>query len=255
MSNDNNINNYNNKINSNCNNNNSNGNNGSNDLKNEFINFLIDSDALLFGEFTTKSGRQSPYFINTGKFKTGTQMKKLGNFYAMTILEQINSGNIDKDVKVLFGPAYKGIPLVVATSIALSQSEIEINYCFNRKEVKDHGEGGNIVGYDPQPGDKVLIIEDVITAGTAVREILPVLRNKGVEIAGLVVSVDRMEKGLEDKTAIQSLYDDEGIKTYPIVTLDDIIQSLEHNNIKQDSRISKDIQQKIQIYREKYCMS
>lgn len=222
--------------------------------KKEFIHFLIKSDALLFGEFTTKSGRRSPYFINTGKFKTGEQIKKLGEFYAQTIIEQMDNGNIDKDIKFLFGPAYKGIPLVIATSIALSNKGIDINYCFNRKEAKDHGEGGNLVGYAPQPGDKALIIEDVITAGTAVREILPALRELDVDICGLVVSVDRMEKSNDDMTAIQSLSVNEDISTYPVIDLDDIIKELYLEPTDSERFIDKNTYNRITEYRAKYCI-
>lgn len=213
--------------------------------KKEFIDFLIDSKALLFGEFTTKSGRQSPYFINTGMFKTGEQIKKLGEFYAKNIIDNMNAGLIDKDIKFLFGPAYKGIPLVIATSIALCEYGLDINYCFNRKEAKDHGEGGNLVGYTPEPGDKALIIEDVITAGTAVREILPTLRDLNVDIKGLAISVDRMEKASDGITAIQSLAQNEGISTYPVINLNDIIENVS---------LSDDILTRIKSYREEYCI-
>ncbi len=225
----------------------------SNEYKKEFIDFLIKSEALLFGEFTTKSGRQTPYFINTGKFKTGEQIKTLGQFYARNIIEQIKAGNIDKDIKFLFGPAYKGIPLVIATSIALYDFGMDISYCFNRKEAKDHGEGGSLVGYDPKHGDKVLIIEDVITAGTAVREILPVLRNANVEINGLIVSVDRKEKARGDETAIQSLHKEEGIFTYPIIDIQDIINELYLTPEASERSISDDIFERITLYMKNYC--
>ena len=232
--------------------------------KKEFIDFLIESDALLFGEFMTKSGRKSPYFVNTGKFQTGNQIKKLGEFYARNIIEHMVKGDIDKDIKFLFGPAYKGIPLVIATSIALCDYGMDINYCFNRKEEKDHGEGGNLVGYLPKPGDKALIIEDVITAGTAVREILPVLQELKVDIKGLVVSVDRMEKSNDGITAIQSLYKKEGIPTYPVINLNDIIDELyhpDHNDKKIDnddntqSVITEDIYKKLREYMKQYCIA
>lgn len=213
--------------------------------KKSFIDFLIDSDALQFGEFTTKSGRLSPYFINTGKFKTGEQIKKLGEFYAYTIFQQIQLGNIDKDIKFLFGPAYKGIPLVITTAVALTEYGININYCFNRKESKDHGEGGDLIGYDPEPGDKALIIEDVITAGTAVREIIPVLKNKGVNINGLIVSVDRMEKAHSNETAIQSLYSEEGIPTFPVIDIKEIVNEYD---------LTPDIKEKIDAYMKEYCL-
>lgn len=222
--------------------------------KNEFIKFLMDSDALLFGEFTTKSGRLSPYFINTGKFRTGEQIKKLGRFYALNIIEHIKNGDIDKDINFLFGPAYKGIPLVIATSIALCDHGMDISYCFNRKEVKDHGEGGSLVGYEPKPGDKALIIEDVITAGTAVREILPVLKRLDVNIKGLIVSVDRMEKAQGSETAIQSLRKDEGIDTYPVIDVNDIIRELFLEAEDTDKRIDAQTYEKMAVYMKKYCI-
>ena len=160
--------------------------------KQEFIEFMVKSGALTFGDFITKSGRKTPYFINTGNYRTGAQAAKLGEFYADCIMENI-AGRID----ALFGPAYKGIPLSVACSIALfNKYGRDVGYCFNRKEAKDHGEGGSMVGYKLKDGDRILIIEDVITAGTAVRECIPVLKSAAdIEIAGLVTSVDRMERG------------------------------------------------------------
>lgn len=204
--------------------------------KKEFVDFLIESNALKFGDFITKSGRHSPYFINIGMFQTGEQMKRLGKYYADNIISLMEQGFLHKDLKVLFGPAYKGIPLVTATSIALADRGIDLKYCFNRKEVKDHGEGGNMVGYDPQPGDKVLIIEDVITAGTAVREVLPLLTERDVEVCGLMVSVDRMEKGR-----------DETVKTWPIITLEDILKELQND-------IPVEIKRQIEDYMSKYCV-
>jgi len=230
---------------------------GNCNYKKEFVDFLIDSEALLFGDFTTKSGRLSPYFINTGKFRSGEQIKALGRFYAQTIMEQIERGNIDRNINFLFGPAYKGIPLVITTSIALSEYGMDINYCFNRKEAKDHGEGGGIVGYEPRPGDKALIIEDVITAGTAVREVIPVLRKLGVDINGLIVSVDRMEKADGDVTAIQSLSQDEGIQTYPVINIKDILHELENYSLQRKNSITglnSGTYEKISAYMREYCI-
>ncbi|MBQ2896290.1 MAG: orotate phosphoribosyltransferase, partial [Oscillospiraceae bacterium] len=186
--------------------------------KAEFIRFMMDSGVLIFGDFTTKSGRKTPYFINTGNYKTGEQIARLGEFYARCILEHMAAGDIPADVTALFGPAYKGIPLVAATAAALYKEGRNLNYCFNRKEAKDHGEGGSMVGYKLQNGDKVLIIEDVITAGTAVRETLPVLKAAAdVQVPGLIISVDRMERGQGELTAIQEIHRDYGIRTFAIV--------------------------------------
>ncbi|HPU58701.1 MAG TPA: orotate phosphoribosyltransferase, partial [Candidatus Avimonas sp.] len=150
--------------------------------KEQFIEFMVRAGVLTFGDFITKSGRKTPYFINTGNYRTGAQAAKLGEFYADCIMENIESG-----IDALFGPAYKGIPLSVACAIALSNKYgRDLNYCFNRKEAKDHGEGGSMVGYKLKDGDRVVIIEDVITAGTAMRECIPVLKSAAnVEIAGL----------------------------------------------------------------------
>jgi orotate phosphoribosyltransferase len=143
------------------------------------------------GDFTTKSGRKSPYFINTGNYRTGGQLARLGSFYADCIMENTNKGNLKKDITALFGPAYKGIPISVAAAIAVAEKHgTDIRYCSSRKEAKDHGEGGSLLGYQLQPGDSVLIVEDVITAGTAMRECVPILRGLGVSIEGLIVSVD-----------------------------------------------------------------
>ena len=192
--------------------------------KEEFVEFMLSAGALTFGDFTTKSGRKTSYFINTGSYKTGSQIEKLGSFYAKCIYENMEAGNIPKDINCLFGPAYKGIPLVITTAIALNQKyNIDVNYCFNRKEVKDHGEGGSMVGYKLQDGDKVLMIEDVITAGTAVRECLPVLQAAAaVKMEALIISVDRMEKGTGELTATEEIYEEFGIKTFSIVSVEDI---------------------------------
>lgn len=219
--------------------------------KKEFIEFMVRSGVLTFGDFITKSGRKTPYFVNTGNYKTGYQASKLGEFYAKCIEE-----NIKEDVTALFGPAYKGIPLSVATSIALvNQFDKDVNYCFNRKEVKDHGEGGSMVGYKLQDGDKVLIIEDVITAGTAIRECFPILQAAAnVDIAGLIISVDRMERGQQNKTAIQEIEEEFGIKTYPIVTVREIIDAL--HNVPVDGKIVIDdeMRARMEAYLEEYCV-
>ncbi len=219
--------------------------------KKDFITFMVRSGVLTFGDFTTKSGRKTPYFVNTGNYKTGAQAARLGEFYAKSIME-----NGLSDVNALFGPAYKGIPLSVATAIALSNEfDKDLNYCFNRKEEKDHGEGGSMVGYKLKDEDKVLIIEDVITAGTAVREVFPILKGAAnVSIEGLVISVDRMEKGQGEKTAIQEIEEEFGIKTYPIVTVREIIDTLHNVEIDGKVVIDDEMRAKMEAYLEKYCV-
>jgi len=224
--------------------------------KKEFIEFMVRAGVLTFGDFVTKSGRNTPYFINTGNYRTGEQIGKLGRFYAECIEENMIRGNISPDIDALFGPAYKGIPIAVSTAISMSGIyDHEINYCFNRKEVKDHGEGGDMVGYKLKDHDKVLIIEDVITAGTAVRETLPLLRAAAdVKIEGLVISVDRMEKGQGSRTAIQEIHDEFGIRTFPIVTVKDIIDALFDVEIDGKIFINKSTKDKMLQYMEMYCI-
>lgn len=219
--------------------------------KKEFIEFMVTSNVLTFGDFITKSGRKTPYFVNTGHYKTGEQAAKLGTFYARAIKEHIH-----EEIDVLFGPAYKGIPLAVATSIALAtQYGQNVNYCFNRKEEKDHGEGGQMVGHKLQDGDKVLIIEDVITSGASIRECLPQIKAAAnVQIVGEIISVDRMERGLENKTAIQQIYDDYGFKVYPIVTVRDVIEVLHNNPINGKVYIDDLMKERMETYLEKYCV-
>ncbi len=204
---------------------------------------MCDSDVLRFGEFTLKSGRVAPYFINTGNYRTGAQIARLGEYYAACLREN------HVPVDALFGPAYKGIPLAVATSIALhTHYNVDINYCFNRKEAKDHGEGGVMAGYPLRGGDRVAIIEDVITAGTAIRECLPVLRSAAdIEVTGLVISVDRMERGKGDKSAVQEVHEEFGIKTYPLVTILDIIEAMREGVIPFEEHLPRMI-----AYREEY---
>lgn len=217
--------------------------------KQEFIKFMVQSGVLTFGDFTAKSGRKTPYFVNTGNYKTGSQAQQLGEFYA----DCIKSNGLE-NADVLFGPAYKGIPLVVSTSIALnSKYGIDKNYSFNRKETKDHGEGGLLIGTKLAENQKILLIEDVITAGTAIREVLPILKTKAnVEIIGLVISVDRMEKGKGDLTAIQEIKKEFNIDTYPIVTTREIIDSL--YNIPIDGKIYIDdiMKEKMEEYLLQY---
>ncbi len=192
--------------------------------KESFIKFMVDSEVLKFGEFTLKSGRVAPYFINCGNYKTGSQLAKLGEYYA----ECINEHGLKPDT--LFGPAYKGIPLSVAACMALyNKFGMDCNYCFDRKEVKDHGEGGMFVGKALEDGEKVVIIEDVMTSGKALREVLPKLKGAAkINIEGMVITVDRAEKGLNsDKSAVHEVYDEFGVKVYSIVSINDIIKALE----------------------------
>ena len=192
--------------------------------KQQFIKFMVENGVLKFGEFILKSGRKAPYFINTGNYKSGAQLAKLGEYYAQCIVDN----NIVAET--LVGPAYKGIPLAVTTAVALAERHgVDLNYCFDRKEVKDHGEGGLFVGKQLADGEKIVIIEDVMTSGKALRELLPKLKAAAnVEIAGMVISVDRMEKGLESElSAVQEVYKEFGVKVYSIVTMADIIEAIE----------------------------
>ena len=191
--------------------------------KQDFIKFMVDSGVLTFGELTLKSGRISPYFMNSGNYKTGAQLARLGEFYA----ECIHDNGIEFDT--LFGPAYKGIPLAVSTAVALyGKFGIDVNYCFDRKEAKDHGEGGCIVGKQLTDGERVVIIEDVMTSGKALREVMPKLKEAAnVNVAAMVIQVDRMEKGLNgDKSAVQEVSGEFGVNIYPIVTMNDIIDAI-----------------------------
>lgn len=191
--------------------------------KQDFIKFMVDSGVLTFGEFTLKSGRLSPYFMNSGNYKTGAQLAKLGEFYA----ECIHDNGIEFDT--LFGPAYKGIPLAVSTAVALyGKFGIDVNYCFDRKEAKDHGEGGCIVGKQLTDGERVVIIEDVMTSGKALREVMPKLKEAAdVSVSAMVIQVDRMEKGLNgDKSAVQEVSGEFGVNIYPIVNMNDIIEAI-----------------------------
>ena len=192
--------------------------------KKDFIRFLSECGVLKFGTFTLKSGRVAPYFLNAGEYKTGAQIKRLGEFYAACIREN----NIP--VQTLFGPAYKGIPLALSAAVALYEKYgVDVNFCFDRKEVKDHGEGGMFVGKQLEDEEKVVIVEDVMTSGKALKEVLPKLRGAAkVDITGMVITVDRMEKALDsEKSAVQQAYAEEGVKVYSIVTIRDIIDALE----------------------------
>ena len=191
--------------------------------KQEFIEFMVDCQVLKFGDFVTKSGRKTPFFVNTGFYRTGAQLTRLGEYYAKAIAEAYGT-----DFDVLFGPAYKGIPLSVAASMALSAHYgADIRYCSNRKEVKDHGDKGILLGGPIGDGDRVVIIEDVTTAGTSIGETMPILKAQGdVTVKGLVVSVDRMERGKGTKSALSEIRETYGIETTAIVTMAEVVEHL-----------------------------
>ena len=218
--------------------------------KREFIEFMVDAEVLTFGDFVTKSGRKTPYFVNTGRYRTGAQVEALGRFYASAIQASLPGDTID----VLFGPAYKGIPLVVTAAIALQNEHgRDLSFCFNRKEAKDHGEGGSLVGHLPQDGERVLIVEDVTTAGTSIRETVPVLRNQAdVQLAGLIVSVDRQERGPGGGSALAEVGAEFGMPTLSIVTLDDIVEHLTGREVNGALILTPDILERIEAYRAEY---
>ena len=210
--------------------------------KREFIEFLQGAGVLKFGDFTAKSGRKIPYFINAGEIKTGEHIAKLGEFYAKAYLDKVGAKRT-----ALFGPAYKGISIAVSSSIALAKSGLDVPFFFNRKEAKDHGEGGVFVGYKPQAGEEVVIVEDVITAGTAIRETMEIMKGlEGVKVAACFVMVDRKEKGQGEKGAMVELEEEFGFPVYSVVDVYDIIEYLEEDpqNAENVARIKK--------YREVY---
>ena len=194
--------------------------------KREFIQFLEGAGVLKFGDFTAKSGRKIPYFINAGDIKTGDQIAKLGEFYAKAYFEKVGNKRT-----VLYGPAYKGISIAVASAVALSKEGLDVPFFFNRKEAKDHGEGGVFVGYVPKAGEEVVIVEDVITAGTAIRESMAILSGlEDVKVAATFVMVDRKEKGKTDKSAMAEVEDEFGFPVYSVVDVYDIIEYLEEDS-------------------------
>jgi len=217
--------------------------------KEEFIRFMVESEALLFGDFVTKSGRKTPFFINTGKYRTGAQITQLGRFYAAAVMEHLGGA-----VDVLFGPAYKGIPLVVATATAFhTEHHRNVAFCFNRKEAKDHGEGGMLIGHQPRAGDRVLIVEDVVTAGTSVAETVPLLMAAApVTLAGLVVSVDRQERGIGEKTALAEIRERYGMPAFAIVTMREVIAYLHNREINGTVWIDDIMYQRIGDYYAQY---
>ncbi len=217
--------------------------------KQEFIEFMVDCQVLKFGDFVTKSGRNTPFFVNTGFYRTGAQLKRLGEYYA----EAINS-KFGFEFDVLFGPAYKGIPLSVAATIAISDKfGKDIKYCSNRKEVKDHGDKGILLGSPISDGDKVVIIEDVTTAGTSIQETLPIIKAQGdVEPVGLVVSVDRMERGQGEKSSLAEIEENYGLKTTAIVTMAEVVEHLYNKEYKGKVIIDDKLKAAIDAYYEKY---
>lgn len=213
--------------------------------KKDFVNFMLKSDVLMFGDFVTKSGRSTPFFINTGKYSTGRQISQLGDYYAKAIKEKIGL-----DFDVIFGPAYKGIPLVVSVaSSLLTLFDKNVSFCFNRKEKKDHGEKGSLVGHKLKNGDRVLIIEDVNTSGKSIRETVPILKdNADIKLTGLIISVNRMEKGKNtNKMALTQLKEEYKMKTASIVDMKEIQKYLYKNG-----KIAEDMNIAIDKYYEKY---
>ena len=217
--------------------------------KSEFIDFMIESDVLKFGDFTLKSGRKSPFFMNAGAYVTGTQLRKLGEYYAKAIHD-----NYGLDFDILFGPAYKGIPLSVATTMAISELYgKDIKYCSNRKEVKDHGDTGILLGSKIKDGDRVVIIEDVTTSGKSIEETFPILKAQGnVEIKGLMVSLNRMERGKGDKSALEEIQETYGFPANAIVTMEDVITYLYNRPCQGKIQIDDKMKAAIDAYYEEY---
>ncbi len=217
--------------------------------KQEFIEFMVESNVLKFGDFTLKSGRKSPFFMNAGAYVTGSQLMRLGRYYAEAIHEHYGD-----DFDVLFGPAYKGIPLSVATVIAFHEMYgKEIRYCSNRKEVKDHGDTGILLGSKLQDGDKVVIIEDVTTSGKSIEETFPILKAQGdVTIVGLMVSLNRMERGKGEKSALEEIKELYGIKANAIVTMADVVEHLYNRECQGRIVIDDTLKAAIDAYYEQY---
>ncbi len=217
--------------------------------KEAFIEFMIDCNVLKFGDFVTKSGRNTPFFVNTGFYRTGSQLRRLGAYYAEAIHDAYGL-----DFDILFGPAYKGIPLSVAAAMSIDEKYgKEIKYCSNRKERKDHGDTGILLGSPIQDGDKLVIIEDVTTAGTSIQETLPIIQAQGkVEIIGMVVSVDRMERGQGTKSALKEIEETYGIKTTAIVTMAEVVEHLYNRPYQGKIIIDDALKAEIDRYYEQY---
>ncbi len=217
--------------------------------KKEFIEFMVDSNVLKFGEFTLKSGRKSPFFMNAGAYVTGSQLRKLGQFYAQAIHD-----NYGTDFDVLFGPAYKGIPLGVATTIAFSELYgRDIRYCSNRKEIKDHGDVGILLGSDLNDGDKVVIIEDVTTSGKSIEETFPILKSQAnVDVVGLMVSLNRQERGKTQQNALAEIREVYGIETGAIVTMEEVVEYLYNRPYNGKVLIDDKMKEAIDAYYAQY---
>ena len=218
--------------------------------KEEFIEFMVESNVLKFGDFTLKSGRKSPFFMNAGAYVTGSQLRRLGQYYAKAIHDHYGD-----DFDVRFGPAYKGIPLSVATTIAFSELYgKEIRYCSNRKEIKDHGDTGILLGSKIKDGDRIVIIEDVTTSGKSIEETFPIIQAQGkVEILGLMVSLNRMERGKGDKmTALDEIRETYGFKTGAIVTMEDVVEKLYNKECQGKIIIDDAMKASIDAYYEQY---
>ena len=217
--------------------------------KKEFIEFMIECGVLTFGDFITKSGRKTPFFVNTGNYKTGSQLKRLGEFYAAAIKE-----NFPENYNIVFGPAYKGIPLSVTVAMALSDKYgIDVSYCSNRKEVKDHGDTGILLGSKLNDGDKVLIVEDVTTSGKSIYETIPILKEQAdVDVVGLMISVNRMEKGQGEESALKELQDKYGFKACAIVTMEEVIEYLYNKEVNGKVIINDEIKARIDAYYKQY---
>lgn len=227
--------------------------------KKEFIEFMVDCGVLKFGDFVTKSGRKTPFFINTGFYRTGSQLRKLGQYYAKAIKDKFNL-----DLDILFGPAYKGIPLGVTTAMAISELyDKEVGYCSNRKEIKDHGDKGILLGSPIKEGDRIIIIEDVTTAGTSIQETMPIIRAQAaqrqdgspqddIKVLGLIVSVDRMERGQGSKSALKEMEETYGISTAAIVTMEEVVEHLYNKPYKGRIIIDDSLKKSIDAYYQQY---
>lgn len=217
--------------------------------KQEFIEFMVDSRALKFGSFTLKSGRQSPFFMNAGSYVTGAQLRRLGQYYARAIHD-----NYGDDFDILFGPAYKGIPLSVATAMAYSELfGKEVRYSSNRKEAKDHGDAGILLGSGMKDGDRVVIIEDVTTSGKSIEETFPIIKAQAdVKVAGLMVSLNRMEKGQTEKSALWEIKEKYGIDANAIVTMQEVVEYLYNKPYKGQVYIDDTLKASIDAYYEQY---